>query len=394
MSRTTMQLLTVVEIDQELSRRATEVDAIVATMLELDKHPGLTLIRRFPPSGLTEARWLPVRDALALMWEDLGRMRAILDAARAARGNRAKLDDGQRAELTELLRGRPYEVSRTPIPLAERSLTGPREHVLFVGLADTLDRMRATFPMIAEFLDAVDQVNTRVMSGLAPLQDNLDKAGAVTPELRAIGAGIADLLSRSAIDPLALTAAEIDARLAELSAAMRREAAVLAELGVMAANWPAAIAGARTKLDALRATRERAAQARAKVEATILSGALPVPTDDVGQLRAQLDAVAADPGAAAALLALGRRIDAASAAAAAAENLAQGLLDRRGELRGRLAAYQAKAARLGVGEDRDLLAAHQIAAGLLARTPCDLAAVTRAVADYQQLIAEKSGRRP
>ncbi|GAA1633891.1 hypothetical protein [Nocardia ninae] len=392
MSQTIMPLLTVPEIDRELARRATEVDAIVATLLELDKHPGLTLMRRYPPSGATEARWLPVRDALALMWEDFGRMRAILDSARAVRGTRAKLDDGRRAELTELLHGRPYEVSRTPIPLAERSLTGPSEHVLFVGLADTLERMRATFPVIAEFLDAVDKVNTRVMSGLAPLQKSLDQAGAVTPELRAIADGIADLLSRSATDPLALTTAEIDARVAGLAAAMRREAAVLAELGAMVANWPGAIAAARTKLDALQATCERAAAAKAKVERTIVSGPLPVPTDNVGLLRAQLDALAAQTGAAAALLALGRRIDSASESAATAENLAQGLLDRRGELRGRLAAYQAKAARLGVGEDRDLLASQQIAAGLLARTPCDLAAATRAVADYQQLIAEKSGR--
>ncbi|MFD6161106.1 hypothetical protein ACFWF7_13770 [Nocardia sp. NPDC060256] len=394
MSPAIMQPLTLIEIDRELARRASEADSIVATLLELDKHPGLNLVRSYPPSGVTEARWLPVRDALALMWEDFGRMRAILDSAQAVRGNRTRLDDGQRAQLTELLRGRPHEVSRTPIPLAERSLTGPSEFVLFVGLADTLDRMRATFPMIAEFLDAVDKVNTRVMSGLAPLQDTLDKAGGVTPQLRAIGDGIADLLSRSATDPLALTNAEIDARLAELTAAMRREAAVLAELAAVVANWPGAITGARQKLDALQETRERAAQARAKVERAIVSGPLPVLADDVGQLRAQLDAVAANPGAAAALLELGGRIDIASSAAAAAENLAQGLLDRRGELRGRLAAYQAKAARLGVGEDRDLLASHQIAAGLLSRTPCDLAAVTRAVADYQQLIAEKSGRRP
>lgn len=389
-----MQPLTLLEIDRELASRATEVDSIVATLLELDKHPGLTLVRRYPPAGVTEARWLPVRDALALMWEDFGRMRAILDSARAVRGNRAKLDDGQRAELTELLRGRPYAASRTPIPFAERSLTGPSEYVLFVGLADTLDRMRATFPMIAEFLDAVDKVNTRVMSGLAPLQDKLDKAGGATPALRAIGDGITDLLSRSATDPLALTTADIDARLAELGEAMRREAAVLAELGAIVANWPAAIAGGHKRLDALREVRERAAQAKAKVESTIVSGPLPVLADDIGLLRAQLDAIPANPRAAAALLDLGRRIDAAIATAASAENLAQGLLDRRGELRGRLAAYQAKAARLGVGEDRDLLASHQIAAGLLARTPCDLAAVTRAVADYQQLIAEKSGRRP
>ena len=34
-----------------------------------------------------------------------------------------------------------------------------------------------------------------------------------------------------------------------------------------------------------------------------------------------------------------------------------------------------------------------VATGLLARTPCDLAASTRAVSDYQQIIAEKTGRR-
>ncbi|MGX1776596.1 hypothetical protein ACWIGW_31100 [Nocardia brasiliensis] len=391
MSRT-MQLLGLVEIDLELTRRTTELDAITNTMLELDKHPGLTLVRRYPPSGVTAARWLPVRDALALMWEDLGRLRAILDSARAVRGTRAKLDDGRRAELTELLRGRPYEVSRTPIPLAERSLTGPSEHVLFVGLADTVERMRATFPSIAEFLDAVDQVNTRVMSALATLQETLDKAGAATPELRAIGDGIAELLSRSATDPLALTVAEIDARSAELGGALRRQAAVLAEFAALAANRPAAVAALRTRLAELVATVARAARAKAEVERTIRSGPLPQPVDESALLRSELDAVAAESGAAA-LVALRGRIDSALAAAVAAENLAQGLLDRRAELRGRLAAYHAKAARLGVSEDRDLLAAHETAAALLSGKPCDLAAVTRAVADYQQLVAAKSGRR-
>ncbi|KIA59618.1 hypothetical protein [Nocardia vulneris] len=391
MSRT-MQLLGLVEIDLELARRTTELDAITNTMLELDKHPGLTLVRRYPPSGVTATRWLPVRDALALMWEDLGRMRAILDSARTVRGTRAKLDDGRRAELTELLRGRPYEVSRTPIPLAERSLTGPSEHVLFVGLADTVDRMRSTFPPIAEFLDAVDQVNTRVLSGLAPLQETLDKAGAATPELRAIGDGIAELLSRSATDPLALTNTDIDARLAELGSALRRQAAVLAELAALVADRPAAVAALRARLAELESTVARAAQAKAEVERTIRSGPLPPLVDESARLRTELDAVADEPGAAA-LAALRGRIDSALAAAVAAENLAQGLLDRRAELRGRLAAYHAKAARLGVSEDRDLLAAHETAAALLSGKPCDLAAVTRAVADYQQLVAAKSGRR-
>lgn len=390
-----MQLLTLAEIDGELAARATEFDTITATLLELDRHPGHMLLQRYPPTGLTEQRWQPVRAALALMWADYGRLEGILDAAKQVRGTRSRLDDGERGELTRLLRGRPYEASRTPIPMAQRSLTGPAEEVLFVGLADTVDRMRATFPEIAEFLDAVDAVNTRVMSGLAPLQDMVDRAraaGGETTELGAIGDGIAALLSRSATDPLALTVSEIDARIAELSGELRRVASLLAELDAVAADWAGAIAETRRRLTVLRDTGTRAAAARAQVEAKILAGPLPVHADDSVALGAHLDALAANQAAAAELVRLRVRIAEATAGAAAAEELAQGLLDRRIELRGRLAAYQAKAARLGVSEDRDVLAAGQIAAGLLTRRPCDLAAVTRAVADFQQIIGEKSGR--
>jgi hypothetical protein len=91
------------------------------------------------------------------------------------------------------------------------------------------------------------------------------------------------------------------------------------------------------------------------------------------------------------LRSLRRRIEAALRVVAEDEELAQGLLDRRVELKGRLTAYQAKAARLDLGEDRDLLACSRIASGLLHRKPCDLRAVTRAVADYQQLLVEKQG---
>ncbi|MFI7670546.1 hypothetical protein [Nocardia sp. NPDC049526] len=390
-----MQLLTLTEIDAELATRTIEFDAITATLLELDKHPGHTLVQRYPPTGVTEQRWLPVRAALALMWEDYSRLQIILESARKVRGTRARLDDGERAELTRLLRGRPYEAARTPIPMAQRSLTGPAEEVLFVGLADTVDRMRATFPEIAEFLDALDAVNTRVMSGLAPLQDTLDKVGAAggeTTQLRAIGDGIAELLSRTATDPLALTVPEVDARIAELSGELQQVATILAELDAVSADWAEAVAETRRRLAVLRATRARAAQARAQVEAKILAGPLPVDEDNTAALEAELDAVSAKVGAAAELVRLRTRITDATAGAATVEELAQGLLDRRGELRGRLAAYQAKAARLGVSEDRDVLACNQIAAGLLARRPCDLAAVTRAVADFQQIIGEKSGR--
>ncbi|WP_194815500.1 hypothetical protein [Nocardia sp. XZ_19_385] len=385
--------LSVAEIDRELSDRTQQFDTITSTLLELDNHPGLILIRHFPPAGLTAQRWQPVRQALDLMWEDHGRMKAILDRARTLRGTRGRVDDRARVELTQLLRGRPHEAGRTPIPMAQRSLTGPSEHVLFVGLADTLDRMRATFPRIAEFLDGVDAVNSRVASGLGPLQAQVELAKGVTPEFRAIAADIDALMRRAGTDPLSLTTAEIDARIAEIGAAVRKQSTVLTELNAITAEWPAAVAETRRRWELLRQARDRAAQVKADAERRILTAPLPTRSDPTPLLGSELSKLASDSGPAVALLGLRTRIAHATDAANADAALAQGLLDRRAELHGRLGGYQAKAARLGVSEDREVLAAYQIAAGLLTRKPCDLAAVTRAVADYQHLIGEKKAGR-
>ncbi|MFI5776894.1 hypothetical protein [Nocardia sp. NPDC051570] len=394
-----MNVLTVAEIDNELAMRGRENDAITATLLELDKHPGLTLLRGYQSTGATAARWQPMRARLDLMWEDFGRLQSILDQAKAIRARHAKPGDAERAELTRLLRDRPHELSRIPIPMAERSLTGPRERVLFVGIADTLERMRTTFPEIAELLDAVDAINSRVLSGLAPLQAQLERFGPATTELRAIAAAVTDLVGRSATDPLALTIHDIDSGIKELTERLRRETEALAQLRVLTEHWPAGIAETTALLDELRAAHERTEATRVAAEHKILTAPIPVPTDPGDALRSELKTLAAQRrpqsiplAAAAALLDLRLRAAEALEQVTAAEQLARGLLDRRAELRGRLDAYQVKAARLGVSEDQDVLSSNRIATGLLSRRPCDLAAVTRAVADYRQIIAEKSGR--
>ncbi|NNH73174.1 hypothetical protein HLB23_25515 [Nocardia uniformis] len=385
-----MSMLTSAEIDRELVTRETEIDAIATTLVELDKHPGLILVRQFPPTGVTEQRWGPVQEAIALLWEDYARLRTILDSAKAARRRHLMLSDGDRAEITRLLREQSFEVAREQIPLSQRTLTGPREAVRYIGLADILDRMRERFPTVVEFLDQVDTVNTEVAAGVAPLRAELDNVGATTnPALRAIRDGIAELLGRAAVDPLAL-ADEVDERLTELSDQLRTESAMLTELRALVANWDTAVAAVREQLDRVRQIRERTAHARVEVEQKILTGPLPVRPDDTGALRAELDALR--PGAAEALYRLRERIGNSCAQAVDDERLIQGLLDRRAELRGRLGAYQAKANRLGVAEERDVMAADRIATGLLSRRPCDLAAVTRAIADYRGIIAQKSGR--
>jgi putative ubiquitin-RnfH superfamily antitoxin RatB of RatAB toxin-antitoxin module len=368
-------------IDREIDSRTKDVAAMSTTLIELEGHAGLQHVRRYPPIGVTAQRWAVVEKSLAQLWDDLGRMTSILDSARTVRGRRSNIDDDDRVELTRLLYGRPLEVSRQRIPLAKRTITGPAETVESVGLDDVAKRMQADYPAVAEFLDAVDKINSLVAEGLAPTQDRLDEAGAAGPK------EIDELLTVSATDPLSLTPQHVEHRLRAIADSVERRSAELAEAAALQANWPDALASIAAQLDALRDGRQRAARARARVEQTVLSGPLPVHADAEQELREALASLTApDP---AALRALRQRIDAALRIVGEDEQLAQGLLDRRRELSGRLTAYQAKAARLGMGEDTDLLACGRIAAGLLSRQPCDLRAVTRAISDFQQLIAQK-----
>jgi hypothetical protein len=376
-----MRVLATDEIDRELESRTKEVAAMSATLLELENHPGLTHVRLYPPAGLTAQRWAVIEKSLAQLWQDLGRMTSILESARMVRARRSKPDDDDRAELTKLLHERTLEVSRQPIPLAQRDFGGIREAVEYVGLADTAERMDAAYPAVVDFLDSVDRINSLVAEKLAPTQKQLDVAGAAGPQ------ELAELLQTSATDPLSLTTRDIEQRVRAIADIVERRSVELAELAAIQSNWPDALAASAQLLNELQDANTRAAEIRTRALHKVLAGAFPERGDAEPGLRAELGSITApDP---AALLSLRHRIEAALHAAHQEEELAQGLLDRRDELKGRLTAYQAKAARLGLGEDRDLLACGRIAEGLLSRRPCDLRAVTRAVSDFQQLIVEK-----
>jgi hypothetical protein len=379
-----MAVVSTEAIDRELASRTEEVAAMSATLIELDSHPGLEHVRRYPPTGVTAHRWAVIEKELAELWEDLGRVTSLLDSARTVRARRSNVADDDRAELTRMLFGRPLEVARRRIPLAQRTITGPAETVESVGLADIVDRMRAGYPAVAEFFDSIDAVNSLVAERLAPLQRRIDEAGTAGPK------EIADLLAVSATDPLSLNPQEVEQRISAIVDSVARRSAELAELAALQANWPDALATTTLQLDALRDATQQAAQIRARAEQIVVAGPFPAHPDAEPGLRAGLQSITTpDP---AALRSLQRQIEAALRIVREDEQLAQGLLDRRSELKGRLTAYQAKAARLGLGEDPDLLASSRIAAGLLSRQPCDLRAVTRAITDYQQMIVDKRGK--
>ena len=235
---------------------------------------------------------------------------------------------------------------------------------------DDLEQANSVYPEVEQFFDAVDEINTTVVKQLAPLLKRIDAVGGPVPK------EVTDLLGISASDPLFLTADDIDARIAAIT-----------EVVAFQANWPAAITETAASLDALCDAVKHAAQIRERATKKVLTGPLPVAANCEPKLRAELDSMGApDPTA---LRELQQRIASALQRVRQDEALAQGLLDRRAELRGRLRAYAAKAARLGLGEDQDLMSSRGTASGLLTQQPCDLRAATQAVVNYQQMLAGK-----
>jgi len=84
-------------------------------------------------------------------------------------------------------------------------------------------------------------------------------------------------------------------------------------------------------------------------------------------------------------------LDTALAVATRTLQAIAGLVERREELRGRLAAYRVRAARFGAAEDPGLEAYYRAARDLLWSKPCDLAASTRALAAYQKAVLALDG---
>jgi hypothetical protein len=254
-----------------------------------------------------------------------------------------------------------------------RAVIDARLAALWNDLADEradLLRAHAAYRAVKEFFDTVDHANGTVAKRLAPLLRQIDASGAPVPEV------VTDLLATSACDPLSLTADEIERRIATIT-----------ELVDLQTKWPEAVTATAAALDALRDALSTAAKTRARATQTVLTGPLPVAADTEPGLRAQLESLnSPDPIA---LRELQRRIESAMRRVRRDEALAQGLLDRRNELKGRLRAYAAKAARLGLADDAELSSARGAASGLLARRPCDLRSATQAVVDYQQMVSAK-----
>ncbi|GAA5201416.1 hypothetical protein GCM10023322_81330 [Rugosimonospora acidiphila] len=385
--------------DQALTGLGAAHDRIAAAMFVIDSHAGLAFLRGTGLTGRTAERARAISPEVDLLWAHFNALTGLLDRARAIRGQRRLGDDDWEA-LRLLLAEPVLALDGTGLPVeagstAVATLLGVRE------LSNGLEQRCGT---MTTQLAEVDAAWSAVAGCFAPLTEAFGAVAGQAEELgvaeltRSLGERLDQGRSANLRDPLtAAPAGQLRAAVRDLAGELASELDTVrqrvAGLAALRDRYPDRIAALATLVEEVAAAESGVRDAYARAEEKILAPDLPVPPAAAGRLRAALPGpddvhkrqwvrLAED------LAALEESARLARGRAEQLRDAADGLLARRQELRGRLDAYRAKAARVGFAEDTDLSVRYQRAHDLLFTAPCDLRQSTRAVYAYQQALAE------
>jgi DNA repair exonuclease SbcCD ATPase subunit len=253
-------------------------------------------------------------------------------------------------------------------------------------------------------LSEVDSTWSAVAARLAPLGGVLDTLTPLAVELgeaelaERLRAALTRVQQQDLGDPLAAApggrlGAPAQERLDRLEAEVTTARERLRELAALRDGYRQRIDGLVARIDGVAAAEQAVMPAFARATEKIVDPGLPHPPNAAAVLRTRLveldrlrqagrwSELAED------LATVEESVRRAQERAGELRGLADGLLARRDELRGRLDAYRAKAAGKGLAEHGELTARYTDAHDLLFTAPCDLRGSTRAVYAYQQALA-------
>jgi hypothetical protein len=383
------------EADRALAGLGAAHDRIAAAMYAVDSHPGLAFLRSGTLAGETAARWQALRPEIDLLWAAFALFGDLLERARGARSRRGD------PELDRLLGDPVVVLDPTGLPVEAPAGAGR------LRLWDLAQQLEARCATAVHHLSEVDGSWSAVAGRLTPLTETLDGLARTAGDLglpdalRDVDTRLATARTGYLADPLTAApngrpAPGTEATLREVAARLDAERDRLAGLVRVRDGYPERAAQVRGLIDEVEAAERGTADGYARATRKIanpglppLPGAAPVlraRLEELDEVRRQRDWARLADGLAAVEDAARR----ARQRAAELREVADGLLDRRDELRGRLDAYQAKASGTGFAEDEELTDRYRRAHDLLFTAPCDLPASTRAVYEYQRAVSERS----
>lgn len=390
-------------------------DRIAAAMYAIDSHQALGFLRGGGLLGRTATRATALVGEVDVLWSRFSMIGEALEQSRAIRATR-RPSDREWSVLVALLTGPVVVVDPTGVPvLAPPDLTaggrgGPPPRAPQYGpigvrirLTDLIGQVQGRCNVAYAQLSETDVAWSAASRAVAPLTEAMNTLAALARDLGdtvdAVPLERRTTVLRDGVlaDPLAAAPAGqvavlLAGAIATLSADIVTAIAKLRTQVGLRDSYPQRLADLSARIDALAEAEERTVAAYARAAEKIANPGLPPRPAAAAVLRARLAdldrlhaagewrRLAEDAGT------VGAGTDRATARAGELIAAADGLLARRDELRGRLAAYQAKAALHRLDEAADLATLHTAARTLLYTAPCDLQGATQAVFAYQHAL--------
>ncbi|WP_433889392.1 hypothetical protein [Streptomyces sp. CA-111067] len=407
------------DVDRALARLDAEHEAIESSLLALQDHSGRRLLEGAELTGVTKERWAETDAAITALWTHFEAYHAALDSARELRARRRWPTQTELVRLTELLRGEGITVAGAEVPAGARSLTGPARLTEQYSLEQLLERMNGWYDHAMETVSAADSVWSALPARIDLLAAEAQRVRALAEsvgvrpgahpsgdELEGLITELTRLRAQTVSDPLAFwrprpTPGRPDTGRYEeagrLLEEIRREVEAVLHVRDDAEHR---LGRLRDVLGRADRTLTEARSARVEVLSKILASDVPAVSGPSAELHERL-AAAEDFTRSSQWHRLSPLLDSLEERAddellRARESLTAvtAPLAVRAELRGRLDAYRAKVARLGMAEDPLLIERYDQARRLLWSAPCDLAAAERTVQRYQQAVADTVAPRP
>ncbi|MCA1223811.1 hypothetical protein [Streptomyces sp. 8L] len=393
--------------DRALARLQAEHEAIETSLLSLQDHAGRRLLEGAELTGVTKSRWAVTEQSITALWTYYDAYTKALGAALELRGRRRWPSKDDLADLTQRLRGPSATVGATGGKLAETFTLAElvaRMNELYAASLDMIVAADAVWSALPARIDLLAAELRRTQSlahsvGVRPGEHPAgDDLADITEELTALRAEVvSDPLAywRSAGASSAPGGGTPDTRRYDRAARaledVRREIEAVLEVRKDSEERLLRLRDVISRADR---TLTEARAARGEVLAKIAATEVPAVSGPSAVLHERLSTAAeyrrnAQWHRLSPLLeALERDADDELLRARESLTAVTAPLAVRAELRGRLDAYRAKVARLGLGEDPLLIERYDAARRMLWSAPCDLRGAEAAVLRFQRMAAD------
>jgi hypothetical protein len=377
------------DIDRRLADLHQASERISANLVDLEIDSGRQLLEATRLEGQSAERWTAASHTLTELWRRHGLLESLLRQADELRRSR------RTGEVASLLCARSIELASSEVPIERRELLASSEETERCSPDELLASMSAAFDEVKTVMSQIGLAWDRLVPAIDDARRRLHAAAELAAELHegeradleAAGQALSHLKATITADPLSVDPGEVDAlerRIDEIKSGLEADVA-------LKRGFEARILEAREALERLGSLRNelRAARQELHIKISVAQAAPPPPDDDVERELSHILALA-QGGAWSQARA---ELDAMTERVAVRQDEAQRLLrasrvpiEARNQLRALLDAYQVKAKRLGMVEEREVADAYRRAQAALYTAPTDLNVAAQLVRTYQEMI--------